>query len=333
MLSFVAKRLAILVPTLLVLSLVAFAFTHALPGDPAQAILGPNANDASIERMRGVLGLDRPLVIQYLDYVAGLIRLDLGTSAVTQRPISTELATRFPATVELSVVAIVIGSTAGVWLGRFAARRAGSVRDGSATVLTVLGVSVPVFVLGLGLQYLFAVRLGWLPAIGRSFTGLAVPARTGFLLIDTVLAGRPDSFVDALRHLLLPALTLSAAPMAVVARMTRASFLAESERDHVRIASAKGISRRQVESRHIMRNAWPPIVTVIGLQTGALLSGALITENIFGWGGIGSFVVSAIRNRDYVAIQSGLLILAAIFVLVNLAVDLVHARLDPRIRQ
>jgi peptide/nickel transport system permease protein len=332
MLSFAARRIVAIIPVLLILSVVAFLFVRALPGDPATAILGPNASTESIARLRESLGLNSPPLEQYWRYLTGLIRGNLGISAVSQRPIAQEIGNRLPATAELAIAAIVVGAPAGIAVGRFAARRVGSTLDAAATTATIAVVSIPVFVLGLMLQYVFAVRLGWLPAIGRASDPDGVDARTGFLLIDTLLAGDGEGFLDGLRHLVLPVMTLAAMPVAVIARVSRAAHLGQAGSPHVRIAAAKGISERAVERHHIARNSLPPIIIVTGLQFGALLAGSIITENIFGWGGLGSLIVSAIRNRDYPVIQSTLLVLAVIYVVVNLVVDIVNARLDPRLR-
>ncbi|XVQ09616.1 ABC transporter permease [Spirillospora sp. CA-255316] len=329
---FVLKRLLALIPMLLTLSVLAFLLVRALPGDPAIAILGPNASPQAVSHLRETLGLERPLLEQYGDYLLGLLRGDLGTSAVSQQPIAGEILNRAPATIELAAAAILIGAPLGALAGRAAARRPGTVFDTASTTATIVTISIPAFVLGLILQYLFAVRLQWLPAIGRrTDTGLGADAG-GFLLLPSLLSGQLSIFLDALRHLVLPALTLAAVPVAVVARVTRSAYLTQSTRPHVRIAQAKGLTPRKVRARHIERNALPPIVVVIGLQFGALLAGSIITENIFGWGGLGALIVSAIRTRDYLVIQSALLVLALIYVLVNLAVDVVNARLDPRLR-
>ncbi|WP_396911842.1 ABC transporter permease [Mycolicibacterium sp.] len=332
MLMFVTRRLVAIVPVLLILSVVAFLFVRALPGDPATAILGPNASPESVARLRDSLGLTAPPLQQYWHYLAGLSRGDLGVSAVSQRPIAEDIANRLPATAELAITAIVVAAPVGLAVGRLAARRVSSTLDAATTTATIAVVSIPVFVLGLMLQYVFAVHLGWLPAIGRASNPELIDSRTGFLLIDTVIAGDGYGFVDGLCHLVLPVATLAAMPVAVIARVSRAAYLGQAGSPHVRIAAAKGITRRAVERHHISRNSLPPVVVVTGLQFGALLAGSIITENIFGWGGLGSLIVSAIRNRDYPVIQSALLVLAVIYVLVNLAVDIVNARLDPRLR-
>ncbi|WP_457256431.1 ABC transporter permease, partial [Pedococcus sp. P5_B7] len=332
MVRYIATRLLALLLTLLVLSFLAFVFVRALPGDPATAILGPNASRESIERLHEALGLNRPLLEQYGEYMHGLLRGDLGVSAVSQRPISEEIRARLPATIELALAAIGFGAPIGIVMGRRAARHPGSLLDSSITTATIAAISVPVFVLGLLLQYVLAVRLQLFPAIGRISNPGELHANTGFVLLDSLLSGHPAEFVDGLRHLVLPVLTLAVIPIAVVARVARAAYINEAHSPHVRIARAKGITERRARHDHIARNSWPPIVIVVGLQFGALLSGAIITENVFGWGGLGSLIVSSIRNNDYPVIQSILLVLAATYVLVNLVVDLINAQLDPRLR-
>lgn len=326
------RRLLISIPVLIGVTFIAFVFVRLLPGDPAVTILGDRATPALVENLRISLGLDRPLLEQYLDYIGRLARGDLGASLITSAPVWNEFFGRFPATIELSVCALLIGVTAGVWLGRRAARHPGSGMDAGMTMLSLLGVSVPIFVLGPILQYVFGVSLGWLPTSGRINPRLAIESYTNFLLIDTLIQSRLDAFRDALAHLAMPALTLSMMPMAMIARMTRVSVMEVANEDYVRTARAKGIAVRRIDRRHVMRNAWLPVTTIIGLQVGALLSGTVITETVFGWNGVGSLVVNAINERDYFLIQSSILVFAIIFIIVNLVVDIGYAILDPRIR-
>jgi peptide/nickel transport system permease protein len=239
---------------------------------------------------------------------------------------------RFPATIELTAASMLFAVGVGIPLGRFAARHPQSWRDGGVTVVSLLGVSIPVFVLGLTLQFIFAAQLNVLPAGGRIDARVMVPGVTNFMLIDTLLAGNPGAFADALRHLFLPAITLGSIPLAIITRITRASVIEVSNEDYVRTARAKGLTERRVNDRHIMRNAWLPVTTVIGLQVGSLLAGAVITESIFAWNGVGRWVVEAIKGHDYFVIQSSILILALMFLIVNLVVDISYAVLNPRIR-
>lgn len=329
---FIGRRLLGVIPVLFGLSIVLFVFMHALPGDPAAAILGQYATPDKVAQLRAVLGLDRPLYEQYFLYLSQLLRGDLGHSVVNNRAVLDEFLIRFPNTVELTVAALALAVGIGVPLGRYAARHAGSGRDGGVTVLSVAGVSVPVFVLGLVLQVVFAVELGWLPASGQQDARLVIPAVTHLSLVDPLLVGRLDAFIDALKHLVLPAITLASIPLSSITRMTRAAVLDVMNEDYVRTARAKGLREARVESRHIMRNAWLPVITVIGWQVGTLLGGAVITETVFAWNGVGRWAVQAIQDHDYTVVESTVLLFSFIFILVNLIVDVGYAFLNPRIR-
>ena len=332
MAKYIIRRLLGAIPVLFGLSIILFSFVHLLPGDPATAILGQHATPERVAAMRAYLGLDQPLWQQYLSYVGGLLQGDLGTSIINNQPLLHELLIRFPATIELAVAAMLFAAGVGIPLGRFAARHAQRWPDGLVTIVSLLGISIPVFVLGLTLEYIFAVQLGILPASGRIDPRAHLEVQTNFVLIDSLLQGRPDLFVDGLRHLILPAIALGSIPLAIITRITRASVLDVTNEDHVRTARAKGLTERRVDSRHIMRNAWLPVVTVVGLQVGSLLGGAVITETIFAWGGVGRFVVEAINNRDYLVVQNTILFFALVFLAVNLIVDILYAFLNPRIR-
>lgn len=330
--KYIVRRLLGAIPVLFGLSIVLFAFVHLLPGDPATAILGQHATPQRVAAMREYLGLDQPLWQQYLGYVAGLFRGDFGSSVINNQPLLRELLVRFPATIELTLAAMVFAVGIGIPLGRFAARHAQGWSDGAVTLVSLLGVSIPVFVLGLTLQYVFAVLLGVLPASGRIDPRSDLDLQTNFVLIDSLLMGRLDLLVDGIRHLILPAIALGSIPLAIITRITRASVLDVTNEDHVRTARAKGLTERRVDSRHIMRNAWLPVATVIGIQVGSLLAGAVITETVFAWGGVGRFVVEAINNRDYLVVQNTILFFALVFLTVNLIVDILYAFLNPRIR-
>jgi peptide/nickel transport system permease protein len=330
--GFILRRLLGTIPVLVGLSIVLFVFVHLLPGNPARSILGEHATPEAVAQLTEDLGLNRPLWEQYLLYIKQLAHGDLGTSVINNQPVLSEFMTRFPATVELALASLLFATLLGIPLGKLAARRPHSWVDGGVTVVSLLGVSVPIFVLGLTLQYIFGVKLGILPTSGQLDARLSVPRSTNFVLIDTLLAGDWSAFLDALRHLVLPAVALGFIPMAMIARITRASVLDVTHEDYVRTARAKGLSKRRVNNRHIMRNAWLPVTTVIGLQVGSLLAGAVVTETVFSWNGVGSWVVGAIGNRDYFVIQSSILIFGLIFVLVNLTVDIAYAFLNPRIR-
>jgi peptide/nickel transport system permease protein len=332
MARFVARRLIATIPVLFGLSIILFAFVHLLPGDPAVAILGQHATPDRIAAMREFMGLDEPLWQQYLLYLGNLLQGDLGTSIVNNQPVLDEVLTRFPATIELTVAAMIFAAGIGIPLGRYAARHAQSWSDGAVTVISLIGISVPVFVLGLTLQYVFAVQLDLLPAGGRIDPRSNLEIQSNFVLIDSLLMGRPDLFIDGLSHLILPAIALGSIPLAIITRITRASVLDVTNEDYVRTARAKGLPERRINARHIMRNAWLPVVTVLGLQVGGLLAGAVITETVFAWGGVGRYVVDAIGNRDYLVVQSTILIFAFVFLVVNLLVDILYAVLNPRIR-
>jgi peptide/nickel transport system permease protein len=331
-LKYTIRRLLGAIPVLIGLSIVLFAFIHLLPGDPARTILGQRATAESLARLREALGLDKPLYEQYLDYVGDLLRGDLGKSIITDAPVLEDFLLRFPATIELTVAALLFAVGLGIPLGRFAARHTQRWPDALVTVVSLLGISVPIFVLGLTLQYIFGVQLGLLPVSGRVDVRLGIDNVTNFMLVDTLIAGQFGAFVDALRHLVLPAMALGSIPLAIITRITRAAVLDVSNEDYVRTARAKGLHSRRIDDRHIMRNAWLPVTTVIGLQVGGLLAGAVITETVFTWNGVGRWVVDAIQDRDYFVVQSSILIFAAIFLAVNLIVDIGYAVLNPRIR-
>ncbi|MBA2530475.1 MAG: ABC transporter permease [Euzebyales bacterium] len=332
MLRYVARRLLLLIPVLIGLSIIVFVFVRALPGGPAIALLGERATAESIAAVERDLGLDQPVYVQYARYVGNLLRGDLGTSVRSRRPIAEELLERFPATVELGLAGILFAIVAGVPLGFLAAKRYQGVLDNTSLVASLIGISFPVFFLALMMKYVFAVKLGWLPSIGRLDITRSLEHPTNFYLLDAVIAGDSAAFLDVLRHLVMPAIALGTIPLAIIARITRAATLDVLSEDYVRTARAKGLSRAIVNRRHILRNALLPVVTVIGLQTGLLLTGAVLTETIFAWPGVGTWTVDAIGNRDYAVLQGGIVFFAFVVVLVNLLVDLSYAFLNPRIR-
>ena len=332
MARFALRRLVQLVPILLGLSVLVFLFVRALPGDPAVALLGERATPELISQTREALGLDRPVHEQYVSYMKQVSEGDLGHSIKTQQPVLTEIKRRFPATVELSVAALVFAIGLGIPLGFWAARRQGKWFDHLSMAGSLVGISVPVFFLAYLLKYVFAVKLGWLPTIGRLDLIRDLDHPTGFYTVDALLAGDLGAFGDAVKHLILPGIALGTIPLAIVTRITRASVLEVVNEDYVRTARAKGLPAGIVNRRHVLRNAMLPISTVIGLQTGLLLSGAVLTEIVFAWGGMGQFMYDAIFTRDYPVIQGGILFLAVVFVLVNTLVDLTYGLLDPRIR-
>lgn len=332
--SYVLRRLFGLVPVLFGISLLVFLFLKLIPGDPAQAILGERGSPEQLEALREKLGLNRPLHVQYLAFLRNVLTGDLGVSAVSTIPVAEELKRRWPATFELALSATLVAVALGIPMGILAAVRRNSLLDTLSMSLSLLGVSIPVFWLGLLLVYLFAVHLHWLPTGGRLSTDLALDFRpiTGFLVLDGLLSLKPQVVLDALRHLLLPALTLGTIPLAILTRITRSAMLEVLSQDYVRTARAKGLSERQVILKHALKNALLPVVTIVGLQFGTLLGGAILTETIFSWPGIGSYIYEGILNRDYPVVQAGVLVVATAFVLVNLLVDLSYALLDPRIQ-
>jgi peptide/nickel transport system permease protein len=307
-------------------------FLRILPGGgPAEAILGQHATPQLIAQITASQGLDRPLHVQYIEYLGRLLHGDFGASFIDGRDVAATFLIRFPGTVELTIGALIFALGLGIPLGRLAARHPNSWIDGVVTVISLLGISIPVFVLGYTLVFVFGVQLHWLPAFGQIDPRLDVAPVTHFAIIDAILAGH-WYVIDGLAHLILPSIALGSIPLAVFTRITRASVIDVSNEDYVRTARAKGLTEKRVDGRHIMRNAWLPVTTVIGLETGALLAGAVLTETVFTWNGVGSWVVSSIQNHDYIVVQSLILIFAVIFMTVNLVVDVAYAFLNPRIR-
>jgi peptide/nickel transport system permease protein len=332
MLRFVGTRLLLVIPVLLGVSILVFVWTRALPGGPAQALLGERATPESVAAVEHQYGLDRPLPVQYARYLKTVATGNLGRSITTGQPVTTELRQRFPATVELALAAMLFAVFLGIPLGFVAAKHVRGPVDQMSLVGSLVGISIPVFFLALLLKYVFAVRLGWLPSIGRLSVETNISHPTNFYVLDAVLARDPSALLDAVRHLILPAIALGTIPLAIVTRITRASVLDVMDEDYVRTARAKGISRRHVDRRHILRNAMLPVSTIIGLQVGLLLSGAILTETVFAWGGMGTWIFDAVRARDFAVLQGGILFIVIVFVVVNLFVDVAYALIDPRIR-
>jgi peptide/nickel transport system permease protein len=331
--GYLFSRLGQLVLVLVGVSIVVFFTMHVLPGDVATMLLGQHATVADLEQLRHQLGLDRPVWVQYASFVAQAARGDLGTSLRDNRPALAEVWAAFPVTLQLALTALALATALGIPLGVLAGARPGGGFDTAVMTLTLFGVSMPIFWLGLMLLLLFGGVLGWLPIGGLLPTGVDLPRLTGMTLIDAALTGRPALVLTALEYLLLPAVTLATIPLAMITRITRAEILATASLDHVRTARAKGLPERLVIRRHILRNALIPVSTVIGLQLGLLLSGAVLTETIFALPGLGRLMVDSILSRDYPVVQAGALFIALVFVLVNLLVDLGYALLDPRIRR
>lgn len=319
-------------PVLIGVSLISFLLVRLIPGDPAQVILGELATEDSIAQLNRQLGLDQPWPIQYFNYLLGIVQGDFGLSLTQNTPISDEIWIRFAATAELALFAMLIAMVVGITLGVLSARFHNTWFDQLMMIIALAGVSIPVFWLGVMGKLVFALQLNVLPSIGRENIREPVDPITNFYLIDSLLAGRPDQFVSVFEHLLLPAIVLSSIPMAVIARMTRSSMLEVMGLDYMRTAKSKGLRDFTIIMRHGLRNAFVPVLTIIGLQVGTLLGGAILTETIFGWPGIGTYLYDAIQARDYTVIQTGILLVALAFVLINLLVDLLYAAIDPRIK-
>ena len=333
MLRYVVRRLLLLVPILLGVSILIFFWVHALPGNPASALLGERATPELVQQYKERYGLDRPLPLQYVDYLKiTVVDRDLGTSISSRRTVTSEISRRFPATIELAIAAMIFAVGIGLPLGFFAAKHYGGVFDNLSLVGSLIGISIPIFVLAIILKYIFAIRLQWLPSVGREDVLLSPEHPTGFYVLDGLITGNWTAMWDAIKHLILPAIALGSIPLAIIMRITRAAVLDVQNEDYVRTARAKGLSPHIVDRRHVLRNALLPVSTIIGLQTGLLLSGAVLTETVFAFPGMGSWLRDAIFNSDYPALQGGVLFLAVVFVVVNLIVDISYAIINPRIR-
>ena len=332
MLRFAVRRLILLVPILIGLSLLVFLWIRALPGSPAEALLGERATAESVAQVRDQYGLDDPIYEQYWRYLKTVGSGDLGTSIASRRPITEEIRDRFPATIELAFGAMFFATFIGIPLGFLAAKHHGKPVDHGSLFVSLIGVSIPIFFLAIILKWLFAVELGWLPSVGRQDVLLETEHPTNFYVLDGIITRDWTAAWDAVKHLILPAIALGSIPLAIIARITRASVLDVQNEDYVRTARAKGLSGHVVDRRHVLRNAMLPISTIVGLQVGLLLSGAILTETVFAFPGIGTWLQAAIENRDYPVIQGGVLFVAIVVVLVNLFVDLSYGLLNPRIR-
>ncbi|WP_018001058.1 ABC transporter permease subunit [Paracoccus sp. N5] len=333
MLRFILTKLLYLIPTMLGITLVAFGFIRLLPGDPVLLMAGERGVSAErYAQIAAQLGYDKPIWQQYLHYLGNLLQGDLGNSLVTKKPVLAEFLTLFPATVELGLVAIIIATVIGVPVGVIAAIKRGSWFDQISMTGALVGFSMPIFWWGLLLIIFFSGILQWTPVSGRISLMYFFPPVTGFMLIDSLISGQAGAFTSALSHLILPSIVLATIPLAVIARQTRSAMLEVMGEDYVRTARAKGLSPRRVIGVHALRNAMIPVITTIGLQIGVLLAGAILTETIFSWPGIGKWMIDSISRRDYPVVQSGLLLIAAIVMIVNLIVDLTYGLINPRIR-
>ena len=334
MIRFFLKRLALTIPTFIALMFITFVMLRLVPGDPIEVRMGERGiTPERLAQLRHEMGLDQPIWKQFLDYVNALLHGDFGTSIVSKSPVLHEFLTLFPATLELTITAMLFAIVLGVPAGVIAASRRGGVYDQTLMGLALTGYSMPIFWWGLILILVMSNTLGLTPVSGRvDLIKFYYPSVTGFMLIDSVISGQKGAFMDAVRHLILPMIVLGTVPLAVIARMTRSSMLEVLEEDYVRTARAKGLSWTRVVGVHALRNALIPVVTVIGLQVGGLLAGAVLTETIFSWPGVGKWLIESINRRDYPALQGGIMLIASIVILVNLLVDMLYGLINPRIR-
>jgi len=333
MFSFLLKRISVVIPTFIGVTLLTFSLIRLIPGDPVELMAGERGIDpVRHAELLAQMGLDKPLLVQYWNYLTGIFQGDLGTSIVTREPVIREFLTLFPATLELSLCAIIIALAIGLPAGIIAAVRRGKVTDYTVMGLSLTGYSMPIFWWGLLLILFFSVNLGWTPVSGRISALFWVDEVTGFMLIDAFLSDEVGAFTSAVRHLILPSIVLATIPLAVIARMTRSSMLEVLREDYIQVARAKGLAMWLVVCVHALRNALIPVITVIGLQVGVLLAGAILTETIFSWPGIGKWLLDSIHRRDYPSVQGGILMISCIVISVNLTVDILYGVVNPRIR-
>jgi peptide/nickel transport system permease protein len=331
MIGFIIRRTLVVIPTLLGVSIIIFLMLAITPGDPAELLLGERATKDSLEAMREYLGLQKPLYVQYWLFLKRVAKFDLGETIWTRQKVSIEIMERFPATIELAVFAMMISSFLGIILGMISATKQYSWFDYSSMIGSLMGVSMPVFWLGLVFMLLFSLTLGWFPMSGRIGVDVDLDTITNFYIIDAILTRNWAALKDALMHLVLPAMALSTIPLAIVARMTRSSMLEVLRQDYIKTARAKGLSETKIVLKHALRNGLIPVVTVVGLQFGILLGGAILTETVFAWPGVGKWLYEGVVKRDYMVIQGGTLVVATIFVMVNLIVDILYSIINPRI--
>ncbi len=328
---YIIKRLAMLAPVLIGVSIIAFSLIHLAPGDPARTMLGERATQEQLNEIREKYGLDEPLYVQYVIWLNDVLHGDLGRSITTHEQVSKEIFDRLPNTVELSIAAMLFAILIGGIAGVISASKQYSITDYTFMGIALFGISMPVFWLGIMLMMIFGVWLGWLPIGGRIDLLIPYQKITGFMVFDSIITGNLEALISVLRHLILPAIALGTIPMAMIARVTRSSMLEVLRQDFIRTERAKGLSERAVIYKHAVRNAMVPVVTVIGLNTGLLLAGAILTETVFSWPGLGRLVVEAVYERDYPLVVGSILIFAIIFVIVNLITDIFYTYIDPRI--
>jgi len=331
MTGFIIRRTLIVIPTLLGVTIVIFSMLAITPGDPAELLLGERATQASLEAMREYLGLNKPLYVQYGLFLKRVAKFDLGQTIWSRDKVSKEIGARFPATIELALAAMLISSLLGITLGIISATKQYSWFDYASMLGSLVGVSMPVFWLGLMFMLLFSLTLGWFPMSGRIGVETDLTVVTNFYVLDAILMRNWAGLKDALMHLALPALALSTIPLAIVARMTRSSMLEVLRQDYIKTARAKGLSETKIVLKHALRNGLIPVVTVVGLQFGILMGGAILTETVFAWPGVGKWLFDGVVKRDYMVIQGGTLLVATTFVIVNLVVDVLYAVINPRI--
>jgi peptide/nickel transport system permease protein len=332
MLAYIIRRIFIMIPTLLGVSVIVFFMLHLTPGDPAELLMGERASEEALQDIREHLGLNKPVYVQYGIFLKQLLQGDLGETIWTRQKVWIEVKQRFPATIELSVVALFISCVLGMLLGIISATKQYSIFDYLSMLGALIGVSMPIFWLGLVFMLIFSLNLGWLPMSGRLSIGIELETITNFYVLDAILTANWEAFRDALWHIIMPAFTLSTIPTAIIARMTRSSMLEVLRQDYIKTAKAKGLSQFKVVFKHALRNALIPVVTTIGLQFGVLLCGAILTETIFAWPGVGKWIYDAVMQRDYMVIRGGTLFLASIFIVINLCVDVLYAVINPRIK-
>jgi peptide/nickel transport system permease protein len=331
MLAYILRRILILIPTLLGVTIIVFLMLHMTPGDPAELLLGERATEEALVQLREHLGLNEPLHVQYGMFMKRLMKGDLGETIWTRQKVWTEVKQRFPATIELTVVALCIACFFGIIFGIISATKQYSIFDYVSMLGALAGVSMPIFWLGLIFMLIFSLNLGWLPISGRLSIDIDLEIITNFYILDAILTRNWAALKDALWHIIMPAVTLSTIPMAIVARMTRSAMLEVLRQDYIKTAKAKGLSNFMVTFKHALRNALIPVVTTVGLQFGVALGGAILTESIFAWPGVGKWMFDAVNQRDYMVIQGGTLFIAAMFVIINLCVDILYAVINPRI--
>lgn len=329
---YIVKRLAMLVPVMLGVSIIAFSLIHLAPGDPARTMLGERATQEQLNEIREKYGLDKPIYVQYGIWLNGVLHGDLGRSITTHDEVAKEIGDRFPNTMELAIAAMIFAIIVGVFAGIISATKQYSITDYTCMGVALFGISMPVFWLGIMLMMIFGVFLGWLPIGGRIDLLIPFQRVTGFMVFDSIITGNFPALISVLRHLILPAVALGTIPMAMIARVSRSSMLEVLRQDFIRTERAKGLSERMVIYKHAVRNAMVPVVTVIGLNFGLLFAGAILTETVFSWPGIGRLVVNAVYERDYPLVVGCILVFAIVFVIVNLITDILYTRIDPRIQ-